>query len=87
LRTAFCGTRGNVLAWDHVIVGQSITTGTVFGEFQVKNGIDATAIEGMRDLSSEKNAVRRGTASLGRFKAEGCGTMSAWSPSSGLHSA
>jgi isoquinoline 1-oxidoreductase beta subunit len=40
--------RGNVLAWDHVIVGQSITTGTVFGQFQVKNGIDATATEGMR---------------------------------------
>jgi isoquinoline 1-oxidoreductase beta subunit len=41
--------RGQVLAWDHVIVGQSITSGTVFGEFQVKNGIDATATEGMRD--------------------------------------
>lgn len=41
--------RGKVLAWDHVIVGQSITTGTVFGEFQVKNGIDGTATEGMRD--------------------------------------
>ena len=41
--------RGKVLAWDHVIVGQSITTGTVFGQFQVKNGIDATATEGMRD--------------------------------------
>lgn len=41
--------RGNVLAWDHTIVGQSITTGTVFGGFQVKNGIDATATEGMRD--------------------------------------
>ena len=41
--------RGKVLAWDHVIVGQSITTGTVFGDFQVKNGIDATATEGMRD--------------------------------------
>ena len=40
--------KGNVLAWDHVIVGQSITTGTVFGGFQVKNGIDATATEGMR---------------------------------------
>ena len=39
---------GKVLAWDHVIVGQSITSGTVFGEFQVKNGIDATATEGMR---------------------------------------
>ena len=41
--------RGKVLAWDHVIVGQSITTGTVFGKFQVKDGIDATATEGMRD--------------------------------------
>jgi isoquinoline 1-oxidoreductase beta subunit len=41
--------RGNVLAWDHVIVGQSITTGSVFEQFQVKNGIDGTATEGMRD--------------------------------------
>ena len=41
--------RGQVLAWDHVIVGQSITTGSVFEGFQVKNGIDATATEGMRD--------------------------------------
>jgi isoquinoline 1-oxidoreductase beta subunit len=40
---------GEVLAWDHVIVGQSITTGTVFGGFQVKDGIDATATEGMRE--------------------------------------
>jgi isoquinoline 1-oxidoreductase beta subunit len=41
--------RGKVLAWDHVIVGQSITTGTVFADFQIKDGIDATATEGMRD--------------------------------------
>jgi len=41
--------RGQVLAWEHVIVGQSITTGSVFEAFQVKNGIDATATEGMRD--------------------------------------
>jgi len=41
--------RGKVLAWDHVIVGQSITTGSVFEQFQVKNGIDATATEGMRE--------------------------------------
>ncbi|MES2072613.1 MAG: xanthine dehydrogenase family protein molybdopterin-binding subunit [Pseudomonadota bacterium] len=40
---------GKVLAWDHVIVGQSITTGSVFEQFQVKNGIDATATEGMRE--------------------------------------
>jgi isoquinoline 1-oxidoreductase beta subunit len=41
--------QGKVLAWDHAIVGQSITTGSVFEAFQVKNGIDATATEGMRD--------------------------------------
>jgi isoquinoline 1-oxidoreductase beta subunit len=41
--------RGNVLAWDHAIVGQSITTGSVFEGFMVKNGIDGTATEGMRD--------------------------------------
>lgn len=41
--------RGNVLAWDHVLVGQSILTGSVFEQYQVKNGIDATATEGMRD--------------------------------------
>lgn len=41
--------KGKVLAWDHVIVGQSITAGSVFEQFQVKNGIDATATEGMRD--------------------------------------
>ncbi|MES2025784.1 MAG: xanthine dehydrogenase family protein molybdopterin-binding subunit [Pseudomonadota bacterium] len=41
--------RGKVLAWDHVLVGQSITAGSVFEQFQVKNGIDGTATEGMRD--------------------------------------
>jgi len=40
--------RGNVLAWDHVIVGQSILAGTLFEPFQVKNGVDATATEGMQ---------------------------------------
>ena len=39
---------GKVLAWDHALVGQSILTGTVFGG-RVKNGIDPTATEGMRD--------------------------------------
>ncbi|WP_431170924.1 hypothetical protein, partial [Robiginitalea biformata] len=33
----------------HVIVGQSITAGTVFAGAMVKDGIDATAGEGMRD--------------------------------------
>ncbi|MDP9046294.1 MAG: xanthine dehydrogenase family protein molybdopterin-binding subunit [Pseudomonadota bacterium] len=41
--------QGKVLAWDHVIVGQSILAGTVFEQYQVKNGIDASATEGMRE--------------------------------------
>jgi len=41
--------RGKVLAWDHVLVGQSIVTGTPFEPMMVKNGIDGTAVEGMRE--------------------------------------
>lgn len=41
--------KGKVLAWDHALVGQSITAGTFFEGAMVKNGIDATAVEGMRD--------------------------------------
>jgi isoquinoline 1-oxidoreductase beta subunit len=39
---------GQVLAWDHVIVGQSILAGSPFEPMMVKNGIDITAVEGMR---------------------------------------
>ena len=39
---------GQVLAWDHVIVGQSIVTGSPFEGMMVKNGVDITAVEGMR---------------------------------------
>jgi isoquinoline 1-oxidoreductase subunit beta len=39
--------KGNILAWDHTIVGQSIITGTPFEPFMVKNGVDATSVEGM----------------------------------------
>jgi isoquinoline 1-oxidoreductase beta subunit len=41
--------QGRVLAWDHTIVGQSIISGTFFEGMMVKNGIDATAVEGMRE--------------------------------------
>jgi isoquinoline 1-oxidoreductase beta subunit len=40
---------GKVLAWDHVIVGQSILAGTVFAASQIKDGIDVSATEGMRE--------------------------------------
>lgn len=39
--------KGNILAWNHVIVGQSIMAGTPFEAFMVKNGVDGTMIEGM----------------------------------------
>ncbi len=41
--------QGHVLAWDHVIVGQSIMAGTFFEAGMLKNGVDATAVEGMRE--------------------------------------
>ncbi len=41
--------QGNILGWDHRIVSQSIVTGTLFEGFMVKEGVDATTTEGMRD--------------------------------------
>ncbi|AYH43819.1 xanthine dehydrogenase family protein molybdopterin-binding subunit [Azoarcus sp. DN11] len=41
--------RGRVLAWDHVLVGQSIAAGTPFEGGMVKNGVDHSAVEGMRE--------------------------------------
>ncbi len=41
--------KGEVLAWDHVIVGQSILAGSPFEAFMVKDGIDGTMVEGMKE--------------------------------------
>jgi isoquinoline 1-oxidoreductase subunit beta len=41
--------QGNILGWDHVIVGQSILKGSPFEAFLVKDGIDGTMVEGMRE--------------------------------------
>ena len=43
------GADGFPSAWRHVIVGQSITAGTPFAAFVVKNGVDETAVEGAAD--------------------------------------
>lgn len=43
------GPDGMPVAWRHVIVGQSITAGTPFEQFTVKNGVDATSVEGVAD--------------------------------------
>lgn len=39
--------KGKLLAWNHSIVGQSIITGSPFEPMMVKDGVDATMIEGM----------------------------------------
>lgn len=47
-RIGFDG-QGRIQAWDHVIVGQSILAGSPFEAMMVKNGIDTTAVEGMKE--------------------------------------
>jgi isoquinoline 1-oxidoreductase beta subunit len=41
---------GNPIAWQHRIVGQSILSGTAFEPMMVKNGVDATSVEGASTL-------------------------------------
>jgi isoquinoline 1-oxidoreductase beta subunit len=40
---------GIPVAWQQVMVGQSIVMGTPFEAFMVKNGVDATSVEGVAD--------------------------------------
>jgi isoquinoline 1-oxidoreductase beta subunit len=49
------GSDGLPTAWQHAIVGQSITTGTPFQAFTVKNGIDSTSVEGVADSAYLKS--------------------------------
>jgi isoquinoline 1-oxidoreductase subunit beta len=41
--------QGNIAGWEHVIVSQSILKGSAFEAFAVKDGVDSTAHEGMRN--------------------------------------
>ena len=41
---------GNLVGWQHRIVGQSIATGTSFEGFLVQNGVDQTSVEGANTL-------------------------------------
>jgi isoquinoline 1-oxidoreductase beta subunit len=45
--------QGNLVAWKHVIVGQSILAGTAFESMMVKDGVDATSVEGASNLPYE----------------------------------
>ncbi|MDL1863541.1 xanthine dehydrogenase family protein molybdopterin-binding subunit [Betaproteobacteria bacterium PRO7] len=44
---------GNIVAWQHRIVGQSILAGTAFEKMLVKDGIDKTSVEGASTLPYE----------------------------------
>jgi isoquinoline 1-oxidoreductase beta subunit len=43
------GANGMPTAWRHVIVGQSLLADTPFAAFMIKDGVDATATEGVAD--------------------------------------
>jgi isoquinoline 1-oxidoreductase beta subunit len=40
---------GRPVAWDHVVVGQSIAAGTPFEPFLIKHGVDGLSVEGLAD--------------------------------------
>jgi isoquinoline 1-oxidoreductase beta subunit len=41
---------GNLIAWQHRIIGQSVLSGTPFEGAMVKNGLDVTSVEGAANL-------------------------------------
>jgi isoquinoline 1-oxidoreductase beta subunit len=41
--------KGRPVAWDHVVVGQSIIAGTPFEPMLVKHGVDGTSVEGLAE--------------------------------------
>ena len=49
------GADGMPVAWEHTTVGQSIIAGTPFEGFMVKNGVDATSVEGVADSAYLKD--------------------------------
>lgn len=62
---------GRISGWQHRIVGQSIMAGTAFEKVLVKNGVDATSVEGVvnspyafGDVSMELHTTKAGPAAL-----------------------
>lgn len=47
---AVLGRDNRIAAWHHHIVGQAIMVGTPFEAFTVRNGVDATSVEGASDM-------------------------------------
>ncbi len=44
---------GNIAAWDHTLIGQSIMAGTPFEQRMIKDGIDNASVEGAKDIPYE----------------------------------
>ncbi|MGH8444887.1 MAG: molybdopterin cofactor-binding domain-containing protein [Solimonas sp.] len=42
--------KGNAVAWQHTVVGQSIIEGTPFAPMMIKDGVDPTSVEGASEL-------------------------------------
>ena len=42
--------QGKIVAWEHKIIGQSITSGTAFEAKAIKNGVDRSSVEGALEL-------------------------------------
>lgn len=49
---------GNITGWWQTIVGQSIAKGTVMEGMMIKNGVDATTVEGIDDLPYDVASLR-----------------------------
>jgi isoquinoline 1-oxidoreductase beta subunit len=50
--------KGNLTAWKHTIVGQSIVQGTTFESALVKEGVDETSVEGAKDIPYDIPHIR-----------------------------
>jgi len=50
--------KGGITGWQHVMVGKSIMIGSPFEAMIVKNGIDATTVEGASDTTYQIGAYR-----------------------------
>jgi isoquinoline 1-oxidoreductase subunit beta len=49
---------GGIVGWQHRVVTQSIFAGTPFAAFMMKDGIDESSIEGLRELAYRPDAYR-----------------------------
>ena len=53
--SAALGADGKPLAWKHTVVGQSIIAGSPFASAMIKDGVDATSVEGAADAPYLEN--------------------------------